>query len=497
MNKQKTLFILFSWGLFLSIAQSQRPLPKDLGGVGTTVGVPEPVIKWDFKQSEHEIVGDLSGHLIGDAKIENGKLCLPCEGSYYKTDPIPFKLTEKTMVAQVYLDNLEQRGGGLITVQSINGVTFDAIVYGEGKPKTWNNGSEHGIRIRGVEGTEETASSGQPIWMGITYFKDGKICLYKNGSPYRTIIQPETPLQHYRKKQSNVLLGKRHEGGANAYLKCKIEFAQIYDSALSEKQMAALYKLQKEKSAQDTKSVSATRPEELPSQLLVITHESYSDSLVKKAEKGDAQAQVDLGYNYHFGKGVTKSDEQANYWYAKAADQGNANAQNNLASNVSSGVGIEKNLSKALELYKKSANQNFAPAQEGLALMLCRGDGVQKNRAEAFQWHLKAARNGWYPSFCRVAFHYKNGIGTSPDAYLATQWQQLSDSKKTEWEGGALVVDEININPVATSNMNNPQTKKTSAIKRRVIPIPKINDYTSTLSHASNPQPAINPQQNP
>ena len=179
MNKQKILFLFLSWG-FLSIAQSQRPLPKELGDQRTTEGLPGPVLQWDFKQRDHEIINDLPGHLVGEAKIENGKLCLPSEGSYYKTDPVPFKLTEKTMIAQVYLDNLEQRGGGLITVESLNGVTFDSIVYGEGKLRTWNNGSESGIRIKGNEGAEETASSEQPIWMAASYSKDGTIFLYKN-----------------------------------------------------------------------------------------------------------------------------------------------------------------------------------------------------------------------------------------------------------------------------------------------------------------------------
>ena len=73
MNKQKILFLFLSWG-FLSIAQSQRPLPKELGDQRTTEGVPEPVLKWDFKQNDHEIINDLPGHLVGQAKIENGKL---------------------------------------------------------------------------------------------------------------------------------------------------------------------------------------------------------------------------------------------------------------------------------------------------------------------------------------------------------------------------------------------------------------------------------------
>jgi len=458
MNKQKILFLFLSWG-FLSIAQSQRPLPKELGDQRTTEGVPEPVLKWDFKQNNHEIINDLPGHLVGEAKIENGKLSLPSEGSYYKTDPVPFKLTEKTMIAQVYLDNLEQRGGGLITVESINGVTFDSIVYGEGKPKIWNNGSESGIRIKGNEGAEETASSEQPIWMAASYSKDGTISLYKNGTLYQSIINPETPLQHFKNKKTDILLGKRHEGGGHPYLSCKIEYAEIYDSALNEKQISALYVLRKKQKFQFTKGVNTSRSDDLPSRLLVITHEPYSESLAEKAEKGDAKAQVDLGYSYYFGKGVVKNYEQANYWYKKSADQGNANAQNNLASNYCEGRGIEKDMNKAIDLYRKAADQGFAPGQNGLALMLCQGKGVKVDRTEAFKWHLKAAQQGWYPAIPSVAYHYKKGIGIPQNDYLARQWQNISDIKRAEWQGGVLAVDQ-NANSASRSRRYAELTKE-------------------------------------
>jgi|APGre2960657505_1045072.scaffolds.fasta_scaffold10432_2 hypothetical protein len=503
MNKQKILFLFLSWG-FLSIAQSQRPLPKELGDQRTTEGVPEPVLKWDFKQNDHEIINGLPGHLVGEAKIENGKLCLPSEGSYYKTDPVPLKLTEKTMIAQVYLDNLEQRGGGLITVESINGVTFDSIVYGEGKSKIWNNGSESGIRIKGNEGAEETASSEQPIWMAASYSKDGTISLYKNGTLYRSIINPETPLQHFKNKKNDILLGKRHEGGGHPYLSCKIEYAEIYDTALNEKQISALYVLRKKRSFQVTKGINTSSSDGLPSRLLVITHEPYSESLVEKAEKGNAKAQVDLGYNYYFGKGVVKSYEQANYWYKKAADQGNANAQSNLASNYCEGRGIEKDMNKAIDLTRKAANQGFAPAQDGLALMFCQGKGVKVDTTEAFKWHLKAAQQGWYPAILRVACHYKKGIGVPQNDYLASQWQNISDINKVAWEGSVLAVDqdansasrsrryeestkeELDKTETAVDSKNNPrnaaQVSKVGkdlnasgtpgVIRRRVIPIP-------------------------
>jgi len=49
-----------------------------------------------------------------------------------------------------------------------------------------------------------------------------------------------------------------------------------------------------------------------------------------RAERGDADAQFDLGRMYYEGRGVVKDDAQAVAWYRKAAAQGLADAQNSL-----------------------------------------------------------------------------------------------------------------------------------------------------------------------
>ena len=47
----------------------------------------------------------------------------------------------------------------------------------------------------------------------------------------------------------------------------------------------------------------------------------------KAADRGNADAQVSLGYMYLHGRGVPQDDALAVTWYRKAADQGNADAQ--------------------------------------------------------------------------------------------------------------------------------------------------------------------------
>ena len=49
-----------------------------------------------------------------------------------------------------------------------------------------------------------------------------------------------------------------------------------------------------------------------------------------KAEGGDSESQVELGFRYEQGKGVAKDQVEAAKWYRKAAEQNYAEAQNNL-----------------------------------------------------------------------------------------------------------------------------------------------------------------------
>lgn len=52
--------------------------------------------------------------------------------------------------------------------------------------------------------------------------------------------------------------------------------------------------------------------------------------LQERAEKGDAEAQYELGNVFYFGKGVPVDLAKANQWYRKAADSGHRYAEEAL-----------------------------------------------------------------------------------------------------------------------------------------------------------------------
>jgi TPR repeat protein len=69
----------------------------------------------------------------------------------------------------------------------------------------------------------------------------------------------------------------------------------------------------------------------------------YAAALAKfkpLAERGNAQAQFNLGVMYHQGQGVSQDDKEAAVWWSKAAEQGHAEAQDNLGFRYARGQGI-------------------------------------------------------------------------------------------------------------------------------------------------------------
>jgi hypothetical protein len=68
-------------------------------------------------------------------------LVLDGERAFAETEPIAKTIREKTLESWVQLSNLDQRGGGVITIQDGEGIVFDSIVYAERDKQQWMAGS--------------------------------------------------------------------------------------------------------------------------------------------------------------------------------------------------------------------------------------------------------------------------------------------------------------------------------------------------------------------
>src|SRR3989344_4931560 len=93
---------------------------------------------------------------------------------------------------------------------------------------------------------------------------------------------------------------------------------------------------------------------------------NYPDAILwlgKAAEKGNANAQYNLGGMYANGRGVARDDAEAVKWYRKAAEHGYAQGQNNLGAMYANGRGVARDDAEAVKWYRKAAEQGLALAQ--------------------------------------------------------------------------------------------------------------------------------------
>ena len=108
------------------------------------------------------------------------------------------------------------------------------------------------------------------------------------------------------------------------------------------------------------------------------------------ALQGHADAQINLGVMYDYGKGVIEDPEVAAHWYRRAAEQGNVSAQYNLGQLFLNGRGVKKDAKKAVYWLQQAADKGFAVASYNLGLMYSEGKGLNKHKAKAIDWFYQA-----------------------------------------------------------------------------------------------------------
>jgi hypothetical protein len=116
-------------------------------------------------------------------------------------------------------------------------------------------------------------------------------------------------------------------------------------------------------------------------------------SLRKRAEKGDAGAQLKLGIMFEKGWGVTQDIAGSIHWYRQAAALGNAEAQTFLGLMYEEGKGVPQDQAEALRWFRQAAGQGDAHAQFMLGIMYSKGQGAPQDYLEAYMWtNLAASR---------------------------------------------------------------------------------------------------------
>jgi cytochrome c551/c552 len=200
---------------------------------------PQPLAAWDFTQGLADLV-------TGRSPMSHGQPVLTSEGlvvdgkSYLSTEPLGEALTEKTLHARVRLADLEQRGGGVIGVTSLDGHVFDSITFGERQPRRWMAGSDFFRRTKDLEAPDEAEATTRFVTMTIVYAADGTITLYRDGHPYGASYATEG-IQRFAAGAAKVVLGIRHiDAEGNRALQGTIASAAVYPRALTPAEVAKI-----------------------------------------------------------------------------------------------------------------------------------------------------------------------------------------------------------------------------------------------------------------
>jgi TPR repeat protein/Ran GTPase-activating protein (RanGAP) involved in mRNA processing and transport/predicted Ser/Thr protein kinase len=146
--------------------------------------------------------------------------------------------------------------------------------------------------------------------------------------------------------------------------------------------------------------------------------------LQEQAEKGNAEAQAELGWCYENGIGVEGNIQTAAVWYQKAAEQGDVDAQASLGRCFLNGLGVKQDSVQAALWLQKAATAVKVPAgQYAQGLCYAQGFGVSKDEKKAFQCFLEAAQQNCARAQNAVGTYYQEGKGTSwPSAAEAITW---------------------------------------------------------------------------
>ncbi|HEY1339816.1 MAG TPA: metallophosphoesterase [Bryobacteraceae bacterium] len=146
------------------------------------------------------------------------------------------------------------------------------------------------------------------------------------------------------------------------------------------------------------------------------------------AERGDPNAQYNLGLLYARGQGVPQDYAKAAEWYGKAADGGVPAAEYNLGLMYANGQGVKQDSAEAAKWFQKAAEQDVTDAVTGLGNIYYEGQGSFRNYSEAEKWYRKAAENGVASAAFSIGVMYDIGQGVEKNYDEALKWyRQAAD----------------------------------------------------------------------
>ncbi len=145
-------------------------------------------------------------------------------------------------------------------------------------------------------------------------------------------------------------------------------------------------------------------------------------ALQQAAERGDSNAQFQMGDLYMSGRGVDRDPAAGAAWYRAAAQQGHAVAASNLGVLYANGWGVQPSDTEAVNWFHKAADAGDAGGENNLGSMYIAGRGVAQSDVLGAKWVSSAAQRGAPEAQYTLATLYANGRGVPQDDAQAVKW---------------------------------------------------------------------------
>lgn len=144
------------------------------------------------------------------------------------------------------------------------------------------------------------------------------------------------------------------------------------------------------------------------------------------AEKGDADAEQQLGVRYAKGDGVKRNYAEAMALFRKAAAQGNLKAVNDVGIMYFYGEGVPRNVDEAARWYRQAAEAGLPAAENNLGVMYIDLQIRPKDFAQGVEWLRRAAEQGYPRALLNLGKAYERGTGVEQDWVQAHLWYSLA-----------------------------------------------------------------------
>jgi TPR repeat protein len=161
-------------------------------------------------------------------------------------------------------------------------------------------------------------------------------------------------------------------------------------------------------------------------------------TLLQRAERGDPDAQIELGDSLREAAKAAPQDAdsadsesapdpaEAERWYRLAAEQGDARAEFKLAEIYYAGEGVDVDYVESARWARLAAGRDYAPAAAFMGGLYRLGAGVPRDARESVRWYRAAAEAGDPTSQFFLGAAYDFGFGVQPNAEEAIRWYLLA-----------------------------------------------------------------------